>query len=37
MMSQTKIDLGEYIGSLKFVKQIINPRQWILVLGGNLI
>jgi hypothetical protein len=32
-----RINLGEYIGSSELVKQIVNPRQQLLVLLGDLI
>jgi hypothetical protein len=31
-----KIDLGEHMCTMELIKQTINPRQWILVLDGNL-
>jgi hypothetical protein len=37
MISQSKIDLREHTCTTELIKQIINPRQQILVLDGNLI
>jgi hypothetical protein len=32
-----EIDLREHTSAMKLIKHIINPRQWVLVLDGNLI
>jgi hypothetical protein len=37
MIAGSKINLGEYPGSSKFIEQNIDPRKRILVLDGNLI
>jgi hypothetical protein len=37
MISWSKIDLREYTCTTKLIEQIINPRQRVLVLDGNLI
>jgi hypothetical protein len=37
MLSRSKIDLIERTRTIELIKQIINPRQWVLVLDGNLI
>jgi hypothetical protein len=37
MISRSKINLREHTCTSELIKQIINPRKWILILDGNLI
>jgi hypothetical protein len=37
ILSRSKIDLGEHTCTTVLIKQIINHRQWVLVLDKNLI
>jgi hypothetical protein len=37
MISRSKIDLREYICTTELIEQIINSRQRVLVLNGNII
>jgi hypothetical protein len=37
LISQSKIDLREHTRTTELIEQIINPRQRVLVLDGNLV
>ena len=37
VISGPQINLGEYFCPTELIKQVINPRQWIFVLDGNII
>jgi hypothetical protein len=36
ILSRLKIDFREHMRTMELIKQTINPRQWVLVLDGNL-
>ena len=37
MISSPQINFSEYFRPTKLIKQIVDPRQWILVFDGNVI
>ncbi|GKA48550.1 hypothetical protein Tco_0741508 [Tanacetum coccineum] len=37
MITRSKVYLREVARSLKLVKQIVNPREWIMILDGQLV
>ena len=37
MIARSEINLGDILGSSKLIKQIINPRQGVLVLDGDCV